>query len=111
MKLFKNYNFSFDKNESKLIINFCKQALNQFQTDSKFYLETKLFSSIVDKISENPSNVKLTKEEVKRLSFQINENIKYLDQQIKKSWFLKRWLYKSLANQYKSLIIKHFNDF
>lgn len=111
MKLFKNYNFSFDKNEAKLITNFCKQALSQFQTDSKFYLETKLFSSIIEKITDNSSNVKLTKEEVKRLSFQINENIKYLEQQMKKSWFFKRWLYKSLSTQYKSLIVKHFNDF
>jgi hypothetical protein len=29
---------------------------------------------------------------------------------MKKSWFFKKWLYKSLFKQYDSLLEKHFKD-
>ena len=35
-KLFQNYSFEFDKNETKLISNFCKQAMQQMQGDDRF---------------------------------------------------------------------------
>ena len=37
--LFKNYSYEFDKNEKKVLVTFCKQALKQLQGDSKFYAE------------------------------------------------------------------------
>ena len=48
-KLFTNYNFEFDKNEKKLLTNFCKQALKQVSGDSRFFAEEKVFNSIIEK--------------------------------------------------------------
>ena len=48
-KLFANYNFEFDKNEKKLLTNFCKQALKQVSGDNRFFAEEKAFNSIIRK--------------------------------------------------------------
>ncbi len=109
-QLFKNYTYSFDKNESKLLLNFCNQAVKQMQTDQRFVLDIKSFNSIIEKLHADPNNVKLTKDEQKRLVGQLKENIKYIEAQMSKSWFLKRWLLKTLLIQYKNIISSHFSD-
>lgn len=108
--LFKNYNYSFDKNETKILINFCKQAINQLSGDSKYFSEIKAYTSIMEKINSDSSNVKLTKDEVRRLALQLKENVKFIKEKAQKSWFIKKWLYNSLSNQYSFLINKHFTD-
>ena len=109
-KLFKNYSYDFDKNEKKILNTFCKQALNQLQGDSKFYSEVKSFSSILDKLNSPDETVKLTKEEAKKLEIQLKENLKHVKKTMENSWFIKKWLYRSVYNQYNSLIINHFSD-
>lgn len=109
-KLFANYNFEFEKNERKLLTTFCKQALKQVSGDEKFFAEEKAFSSIISKLSQPEDVVKLTKYEKGRLTFQLKQNTDYLKKKMQKSWFLKKWLYKSLFNQYNNLLEKHFKD-
>ncbi len=109
-KLFKNYAYEFDKNELKIISNFCKQAINQMQTDERFYQDVKAFSSIQDKINEGNEVLKLTKDESIRLTRQLKENTKQLKIKLDKSNFIMRWLYRSMYNQYNSLLINHFEN-
>ena len=109
-KLFANYNFEFDKNEKKLLINFSKQALKQMSGDSKFFAEEKAFNSIIEKLNEGNDVVKFTKDEKTRLTHQLKQNSEFMKKEMKKSWFLKKWLYKSIYKQYDGLIEKHFKD-
>ncbi|MGB5529009.1 MAG: hypothetical protein WBQ32_03490 [Ignavibacteriaceae bacterium] len=107
-KLFTNYNFEFDKNEKKLISTFCKQALKQLGNDNQHFGEIKAFNSVIEKINSDTETVKLTKDEKIRLSNNLKQNIDYIKKQMDKSWFLKKWLMKSLYNQYSSLYQNHF---
>ena len=107
-KLFQNYNFSFDKNEKKLITSFCKQALKQMEGNKQYFGEVKAFSSVLEKINSDAETIKLTKDEKTRLSFQLKQNIDSLNNQMKSSFFIKKWLMKSLFNQYTSLYNQHF---
>lgn len=107
-KLFTNYNLELNKNEKKLLLTFCRQSLKQIEGDSKYFGETKAFNSIISKLNSNDDVVKLTKDEKTRLQFQLKQNIDFMKKEIKKSWFLKRWLYKSLQKQYDSLLANHF---
>ncbi|MGB5287456.1 MAG: hypothetical protein WBN42_03130 [Ignavibacteriaceae bacterium] len=107
-KLFANYNFEFDKNEKKLISTFCKQALKQLGNDNQHFGEIKAFNSVIEKINSDTETVKLTKDEKIRLSNNLKQNIDYIKKQMDKSWFLKKWLMKSLYNQYSSLYQNHF---
>ena len=109
-KLFANYNFEFDKNEKKLLINFSKQALKQMSGDSKFFAEEKAFNSIIEKLNQGNDVVKFTKDEKTRLTHQLKQNSEFMKKEMKKSWFIKKWLYKSIYKQYDSLIEKHFKD-
>jgi hypothetical protein len=109
-KLFTNYNFEFNSNEKKLLTTFCKQTLKQIEGDNKFFTENKVFSSILNKLTGNNDTIKLTKEERTRLVHQLKQNTEFLEKQIKKSWFIKRWIYKSLYNQYESLLENHFSN-
>jgi hypothetical protein len=109
-KLFTNYNFEFDKNEKKLLTTFCKQVLKQMQGDNRFFAETRAFNSIINKLNSNAETIKFTKDERTRLKHQLEENIKFLNGQIKKSWFIKKWLYKSMLNQYENIHEVHFKD-
>lgn len=109
-KLFANYNFEFDKNEKKLLINFSKQALKQLSGDSKFFAEEKAFNSIIEKLNQGDGIVKFTKDEKIRLTNHLKTNSDFMKKAMKKSWFLKKWLYKSLYNQYDNLLEKHFKD-
>ncbi|RPI75152.1 MAG: hypothetical protein EHM47_03405 [Ignavibacteriales bacterium] len=105
-KLFANYNFDFTSNERKLLSTFCKQTLKQIEGDNKFFAESKSFSSILNKLQSNEDIVKLTKDEKTRLVHQLKQNTEFLENKMKKSWFIKRWIYKSLYNQYESLLQK-----
>jgi len=107
-KLFTNYNFEFNKNEKKLISSFCKQALKQMGNDNQYFAETKAFNSILEKLHGDSEIVKLTKDEKIRLTHNIKQNVDYLKKQMDKSWFLKKWLMKSLYNQYVNIYDNHF---
>lgn len=107
-KLFTNYNFEFNKNEKKLISSFCKQALKQMGNDNQYFAETKAFNSILEKLNGDSEIVKLTKDEKIRLTHNIKQNVDYLKKQMDKSWFLKKWLMKSLYNQYVNIYDNHF---
>lgn len=109
-KLFANYNFEFDKNEKKLLINFCKQALKQMSSDDKFFAEEKAFNSIIEKLKQDEGTIKFIKDEKIRLTHQLKQNSDFMKKEMKKSWFLKKWLYKSLYKQYDNLLEKHFKD-
>lgn len=107
-KLFTNYNFEFDKNERKLISSFCKQALKQLGDDNQHFGEIKAFNSIIEKLNTDAETIKLTKDEKIRLSNNLKQNIDYILKQMNKSWFLKKWLMKSLHKQYSNLYENHF---
>lgn len=107
-KLFTNYNFTFDKNDKRLLSSFCKQVIKQLDGEEKYFSEVKAFNSILDKLSSNTENIKLTKDERLRLVNQLEENVKYLKKKIDKSWIFKKWMYKSLHSQYENILEKHF---
>ena len=107
-KLFTNYNFEFNKNEKKLIASFCKQALKQMGSDDKYFGEVKAFTSVLEKLNGNEESIKFTKDEKIRLTNNIKQNIDYLKKQMDKSWFLKKWLMKSLLKQYSDIYENHF---
>ncbi len=107
-KLFQNYNFKFSKNEKKLISSFCKQSLKQMEGDRQYFAEVKAFNSILNKIDSGDEVIKLTKDEKRKLTFQIKQNVEYIKKQMAKSWFIKKWLMKSLYNQYENLFETHF---
>ena len=106
-KLFTNYNFEFAKNERKLISSFCKQALKQLD-ETKNFGEVKAFNSIINKLNIDAETVRLTKDEKIKLTNNLKQNIDYIKKQMDKSWFLKKWLMKSLYKQYSSLYENHF---
>ena len=107
-KLFTNYNFEFNKNEKKLLASFCKQALKQLGNDNENFADVKAFNSVLEKLNANTESVKLTKDEKIRLTNNIKQNIDYLKKQMNKSWFLKKWLMKSLHKQYADIYENHF---
>ena len=107
-KLFTNYNFEFDKNEKRLLSTFLKQTLKQIQGDNKFFAENKAFNSILEKVNSNEDPVKLTKDERTRLKFQLENNLKFIQKQMSKAWFIKKWIYKSMLLQYDKLLESHF---
>ncbi|HOJ17912.1 MAG: hypothetical protein GX452_10825 [Ignavibacteriales bacterium] len=109
-KLFRNYNLDLDKNERKLLLTFAKQVIKQIQGNQQYFPVEKAFSTIADKLSSGDDQIKLTKDEYTKLKLQLTENNNQMKKQIKSSWFIKRWLYRSMTRQYSSLIDKHFQD-
>ena len=107
-KLFANYNFEFNKNEKKLISSFCKQALKQMTDENQYFGEVKAFNSILEKLNRDSETIKLTKDEKIRLTNNIKQNVEYLKKEMGKSWFIKKWLMRSLYNQYADIYEKHF---
>ncbi len=107
-QLFTNYNFEFNKNEKKILTTFSKQVLKQISGDNKFFAETRAFNSILEKLSSSTDSIKLTKDERTRLLSQMNENVKFLKKESKGSWFIKKWIYKSLLKQYEGILENHF---
>lgn len=108
--LFKNYDFSFDKNDKKIITTFCKQVVSQTTGKSDLAPMNRIFQSILDKLSSGADPIKLTKEEKFRLAEQIKSNLSHISKESTKVWFFKKWLYKSLINQYKRILSQHFED-
>lgn len=108
-KLFQNYDYEFDKNELKVLSSFSKQAAKQMQTDDRLVKEVRVFNSIVQKLDEYVDKVKFTKEEKTMLTYQLSENLKHLQKKIDNAWFLTKWFYKNMFNQYKS-ILEIFNN-
>jgi hypothetical protein len=43
-----------------------------------------------------------------RLLHQLDENVKFLKKNSEKSWFFKKWLYKSMLKQYEGILENHF---
>ena len=74
----------------------------------KFFGEVKAFNSILEKLNGNEASIKFTKDEKIRLTNNIKQNIDYLKKQMNKSWFLKKWLMKSLYKQYADIYENHF---
>ncbi|OGU77708.1 MAG: hypothetical protein A2V93_12700 [Ignavibacteria bacterium RBG_16_34_14] len=109
-KLFANYNFEFSSNEKKLLSTFCKQTLKQTEGDNKFFAENKAFSSILTKLQSDDDVIRLTKDEKTRFVNQLKQNIEFLEKKMKKSWFIKKWIYKSLHKQYENILNNHFRD-
>jgi len=107
-KLFTNYHFEFDKNERKLLTTFSKQVLKQISGDNRYFAETKAFNSILDKLTASSDAIKLTKDERTRLLNQLNENVKYLKKETAGSWFIRKWIYRSMLKQYEGIIENHF---
>lgn len=108
-KDFKNYNFEFDKNERKILLNFAKQALKQFEQNNSA-ADTRAFNSIVEKLSAGEETIKFTKDELTRLKFNLTHNIKFIRDLSTKGFFIKRWIYKSLLTQYTNIYNANFKD-
>lgn len=109
-KLFKNYNYSFDSNEKKVLSNFCKQSVQAMSSDDRFNQDKSTFQSILSKLNSNEDPVKLTKNETIRLTLQLKENIKHFEKEKDKSWFIKKWMIKSMLNQYRAILNTHFSE-
>lgn len=109
-QLFKNYNYSFDKNEKKIISTFCKQVVGQMNGDDRFLGDVRAFNSIIDKVNSGAEEIKLTKEEKTKLVLQMKENVKFIKKTMDKSWFFKKWLYKSMLTQYNNILTNHFEE-
>ena len=107
-KLFTNYNLELEKNEKKLLSTFIKQNLKQTQGDDRFFAENKAFTSVLEKLNGGSESVKLTKDERTRIKFQLDQNVKHLKKEMSKGWFFKKWLYRSMLNQYENILEKHF---
>ena len=108
-KLFQNYEYEFDKNEVKVLSSFAKQAIKQMETDDRLVREVKTFNSIVEKLNSGEEKVKFTKDEKTKLGFQLSENIKHLQKKVDNAWFITKWFYKNMLNQYKH-ILSIFNN-
>ncbi|HKJ82192.1 MAG TPA: hypothetical protein VJ954_09220 [Ignavibacteriaceae bacterium] len=109
-KLFTNYNFEFDKNEKKLLTTFCRQTLKQIEGDNRYYAEERTFNSLISKLTSDDDTIKLTKDERIKLKHQLEENVKFLKEKSDKSWFIKKWMYKSMLNQYSGILNNHFRN-
>jgi len=107
-KLFKNYNYTFDKNEIKILKTFCKQSLKQIEGDNRFYSEIRSFTSILEKLESDDEIIKLTKDESTKLKNQLKQNHQYLKKKLTQSWFVKKMFYRSMVNQYSDILEKHF---
>jgi hypothetical protein len=103
-KLFQNYEYEFTSNESKIISSFAKQAVKQMQSDDRLVREVKTFDSIIQKLESSESKIKFTKEEKTKLTYQLSENTKHLQKKVDDAWFLTRWFYKNMLNQYNSIL-------
>jgi len=103
-KLFKNYEFEFDTNQKKVLTSFVKQSSKQMATDDRLVKEVRIFDSIVNKLETSDEKIKFTKDEKTKLVFQLKENIKHLEKTMDKAWFMKKWFYKSMYNQYINIL-------
>lgn len=107
-KLFTNYNIELGKNDRKLLSTFLRQNLKQTQGDDRFFAENKAFNSVLEKLNSSNDTIKLTKDERTRVKFQLEQNVKHLKKELSNAWFIKKWLYRSMLNQYEVILDKHF---
>ena len=108
-KLFQKYEYDLDKNERKMLSSFSKQVIKQMESDEKYAREIRVFGSILSKLGESEEKIKFTKEEKTKLSLQLSENVKFLQNKVDRSWFLMKWFYKNMLNQYQGILFK-FNE-
>jgi len=80
------------------------------EVENKFYAETKAFNSILNKLEQTDETIKLTKDEKTRFTNQLKLNVEQIEKQMNKSWFIKKWLMKSLYTQYSNLLETHFKN-
>ena len=80
------------------------------QTDDRFTNDVRAFNSIIDKLNNGEEQVKLTKDEKTRLTLQLRENVKHIEKTMQNSWFIKKWLYRSMFNQYVTILQTHFDN-
>jgi len=109
-KLFQNYSYEFVKNEAKIITSFCNQAIEQMEGDKNFFGDVKAFNSIIEKLSQDPSNVKLTKDEAPinhSPTIGSQNNLNFLAGDTVRITFTTSDVDN---NQYVDLLEKHFND-
>jgi hypothetical protein len=109
-KGFRNYNFDFDKNETKILTAMCRQVLKQTAGDQKYFQVERAFSSVLQKLEGGEDVIKLTKDEYLRLADHLTENLRHLKQKSANAWFFTRWLYRSMITQYQTLLDNHFKD-
>ena len=103
-KLFKSYEFEFDKNQKKVLTSFAKQSSKQMADDDRLVKEVRIFNSIIEKLESTEEKIKFTKDEKTKLVFQLKENTKHLQKTMEKSWFIKKWFYRSMHNQYLNIL-------
>jgi arginyl-tRNA synthetase len=109
-KLFKNYTFTFDANEKKVLTTFCKQALKQMVGNPELAKQAAIFESILSKLESGEEEIKLTKTEKNVLVASIKENVKFLKSKLDSSSFFTKWFYKSVYKQYVNLLANHFEE-
>ncbi len=109
-KGFKNYNFEFDKNETRMLTSLCKQVIKQVQSNRDYYRIEKAFTAVLEKLNSGEDIVKLTRDEYTQIALHLKENVKFFNDKIKKSWIFKKWMYKSLLLQYQTILKTHFSD-
>jgi hypothetical protein len=107
-KLFTNYNLDLNKNDRKILTTFLKQSFKQTEGNDKFFAESRAYASVLDKLNSGDNPVKLTKDERTRVKFQLEQNLKHLQKESAKGWFLRKWLYRSMLTQYTNLLENHF---
>jgi hypothetical protein len=76
--------------------------------NKQFFAELKAFNSLLGKLASGDESIKLTKDEKTKLTFQLKQNIDYIKKQMINSWFIKKWMMKSLYKQYDNLLENHF---
>jgi hypothetical protein len=76
--------------------------------DKQYFAESKAFNSILNKLASDNETIKFTKDEKTRLTFQLKQNVEYIKKEMSNSWFIKKWMMKSLYNQYSNLLETHF---
>ncbi|MDP4115427.1 MAG: hypothetical protein Q8903_04795 [Bacteroidota bacterium] len=109
-KLFQNYNFEFNSSEKKILGTFLKQVLKQLGDNKDYYPYTTAYKSVLEKINSGDETIRLTKDEKGKVKEQLENSLKLYKKEIKKAWFFKRWLYRSMITQYEALVENHFKN-
>lgn len=109
-KLFQNYNFEFNSSEKKILTTFLKQVLKQLGDNKDYYPYINAFKSVLEKLNSGEESIRLTKDEKSKVKDQLESSLKLYKKEIQKSWFLKRWLYRSMITQYEAILENHFKN-
>ena len=106
-KGFRNYNFEFDKNEKKFLVSLCNKVVKEVQGKKDYYKIERAFAGMLEKLNSGEDTVKLTKDEYIQMSMNLRENVKFMNNKMKNTWFLMRWIYKSMVMQYSNIYEKY----